>query len=97
LADIAGCTGCHGPGLPGGPIPGAPPDFPKALNLTPGGEVAAWSEVDFIKTLRSGVTPSGHQLVDEMPWKTYRNMTDDELKAVWLFVKSAPAKPFGNR
>ena len=97
LADIAGCTGCRGPGLSGGPIPGTPPDFPKALNLTPGGEVVAWSEADFIKTLRTGVSPSGHQLADQMPWKTYRNMTDDELKAIWLFVKSAPAKPFGNR
>jgi mono/diheme cytochrome c family protein len=97
LANISGCTGCHGPGLSGGKIPGAPPDFPPALNLTPGGAPGSWGEADFIKTIRTGVDPAGHQLVDEMPWKTYGKMTDDELKAIWMFVKSVPAKPFGNR
>jgi hypothetical protein len=44
-------------------------------------------------TLRTGVTPSGHQLSSEfMPWKALGNMTDDELKAVWLYLKSLPAK-----
>ena len=90
LANISGCTGCHGPGLAGGPIPGAPPDWPQAANLTPSGPVGQWSEEDFIQTIRTGVDPEGKQLVDEMPWKNYRNMDDDELKALWLFVHSVP-------
>lgn len=97
LANIAGCTGCHGPGLSGGPIPGAPPDWPQARNLTPGGEVGTWTEADFINTIRTGVNPSGHELLPEMPWQTYRNMSDEELKAIWLFIQSVPAKEFGNR
>ena len=92
LGNSAGCTGCHGPGLSGGPIPAAPPDWPPALNLTPSGELAGWSEANFIQALRTGITPDGRQLSDHMPWKAYRNMTDDELKAIWLFVKSAPAR-----
>lgn len=97
LANIAGCTGCHGPGLSGGPIPSAPPDWPPAMNLTPGGEVATWTEADFINTIRTGINPAGHELLIEMPWQTYRNMSDDELKAIWLFIQSVPAKEFGNR
>jgi mono/diheme cytochrome c family protein len=97
LANAAGCTGCHGPGLSGGAIPGAPPDFPQAANLTPGGELVGWSEGDFLTLIRTGMKPSGTLLKEQMPYKLYANMTDDELRAIWLFVKSVPAKPFGNR
>jgi hypothetical protein len=59
--------------------------------------LVAWTEADFVKALRTGVTPSGHQINEFMPWKNYSQMTDDELSALWLFVKSVPAKPAGNR
>ena len=97
LGNIAGCTGCHGPGLSGGPIPSAPPDWPVAMNLTPGGELVGWTEADFINTIRTGINPNGYQLRNEMPWQTYGQMSDDELKAIWLFIQSVPAKEFGNR
>ncbi|MEW5959647.1 MAG: c-type cytochrome [Chloroflexota bacterium] len=97
LADISGCTGCHGPGLSGGLIPGTPPDWPPAANLTPDGDVGQWSEADFIQTMRTGVAPDGEQLAAQMPWMTYRNMTDDELQALWLFISTVPAKPAGSR
>jgi mono/diheme cytochrome c family protein len=97
LANIAGCTGCHGPGLSGGPIPGAPPDWPQAANITVGGTTQGWAEADFLKTIRTGVDPSGHQLVDQMPWRRYAGMTDEELRAIWAFIQSMPAKEFGNR
>src|SRR5262245_29478856 len=97
LAKISGCTGCHGPGLSGGPIPGAPPGWPVAANLTPSGPIGHWSEADFIQTIRTGVNPTGKVLDEEMPWKNYRKMNDDELKALWLFVHAIPAKNAGNR
>jgi len=64
-------------------------------NLTPGGELASWSEVDFFTAIRTGVTPSGHKLSEEMPWQNFGQMTDDELKAVWLYLQSLPALPQG--
>lgn len=97
LANIAGCTGCHGPGLAGGPIPAAPPDWPLAANLTPSGAVGKWSEADFIKTIRTGISPAGKALDVTMPWPRYGNMTDDDLKALWAFIQTVPAKPAGNR
>jgi len=92
------CTSCHGPGFSGGPIPMAPPEFPPALNLTPGGELQGWTEEMFINTLRTGTTPSRHQFDNQyMPWKLLGQMTNDELKAVFLFLHSLPAKEQGNR
>jgi len=32
-----------------------------------------------------------------MPWKSYRHMSDDELKAVYAYLMSLPPKAFGNR
>jgi mono/diheme cytochrome c family protein len=88
-----GCTDCHGANYAGGVVPGSPPDTPPAPNLTPAGNLAGWSEDDFIATIRSGFTPEGHQLESkEMPWPTYGKMTDEELQAVWLFLQALPAK-----
>jgi mono/diheme cytochrome c family protein len=93
-----GCTGCHGAGFGGGAIPGAPPSFPPAINITPGGEIQGWSEADFIKAMRTGVTPGGRQLNnDYMPWKIIGQMTDDELKAVLLYLRALPKKEQGSR
>lgn len=93
-----GCIGCHGPGFSGGPIPGVPPEWPAAANLTPGGNLANWSEQAFVDTLRNGFTPEDHQLDPQyMPWPTFGQMTDDELKAIWLYLKSLPATETGNR
>jgi mono/diheme cytochrome c family protein len=97
LADIGGCTGCHGPGLSGGPVPGTPPDWPPAKNLTPSGELANWNEAEFIQTVRTGINPSGVAINPVMPWARYASMTDDDLKAIWAFLQSVPAKPAGTR
>lgn len=93
------CSTCHGPGFSGGPVPGAPPDHPPALNLTPGGELIGWTFDDFLIAMRSGITPGGYQLNDEyMPYQTlFGDMTDDEWQAIWLYLQSLPPKEFGNR
>ena len=66
-----------------------------ALNLTRGGEVGFWSEELFLATMRTGVTPGGHKLIDFMPWKFFGQMTDEELSAVWMYLQSLPALPQG--
>jgi mono/diheme cytochrome c family protein len=94
------CTGCHGENLSGGKIPGTPPEWPPALNLTPypGAAVAQWSEAQFVDTLRSGVTPRGNHLDTKyMPWRVLGEMTDDEIKALWLYLKSLPPREYASR
>jgi mono/diheme cytochrome c family protein len=88
LAHAHGCPSCHGPQLNGAQP--AEPGAPFAPNLTPGGELAAWTDADFMKTLRTGLTPGGQQLSDSMPWQGLGKMTDDELQAVWLYLQSLP-------
>ncbi len=96
LANIGGCTGCHGPGLSGGKIPGTPPDWRPATNISPDG-LKGWSELDFIKALKTGVRPNGVPIDTQMPWRLAGQMDSTELRAVWLFLQSMPPKPFGGR
>lgn len=86
------CRICHGPQLNGGKSPDPTATW-ISPNLTPGGELGFWTEEQFINTIRTGVTPSGHQLNENMPWKDYRNFYDDELKAIWLYLQSLPKLP----
>jgi mono/diheme cytochrome c family protein len=94
LADIASCRSCHGSGLSGGPMaaPGAPP----SSNLTPA-SLSAWSEKDFFTAMREGRRPDGAMLHEIMPWKEFCNMTDEDLAALWQYLRSVPSKPSGGR
>ena len=88
------CALCHGSNFNGRTIREGGNVY-VALNLTRGGEMAGWSEEQFIATMRTGITPGGKQLIDFMPWKYFGQMTDDELKAVWLYLQSLPPLPQG--
>lgn len=93
MVDTNDCRLCHGKELNGGPFPD-PTKKKISPNLTLGGEVAFWTEEQFINTIRTGETPSGHQLDPEfMPWKDYRLLYDDELKAIFIYLQSLPKLP----
>ena len=97
LAEIGGCTGCHGPTLAGGPLPGAPPGTKPSANITPEG-IGTWTEADFFKALRDGVRPNGTAIDSTvMPIRLTREMTDLETKAVYVYLKTVPPKPLGTR
>ncbi len=89
LVDTHDCHVCHGQNMNGGKFPD-PTIKLITPNLTQGGDLSAWTEADFVNTLKAGVTPHGHQLSDNMPWKEFRHMTDDELKAIWMYLQSLP-------
>ena len=89
LADISGCRGCHGPTLAGTTGMG-PPDAPQPPNLTPAGPLGQYSDDDFIRAMREGKRPNGDSISTFMPWMTYRNMTDDELHTLLLYLRSVP-------
>ena len=87
LVSITLCHMCHGLDLTGGPP--LEPGMPAGPDLAPDGELGTWSEADFIQVMRTGVTPHGHELNPEfMPWDWYANMTDVELKSMWLYLQS---------
>ena len=93
LVNVTGCRDCHGARLSGGNS-GAPGAL-DAPNLTPAGDLQTWTSTDFIKTIRTGVTPSGRVLnPDQMPWKDFNaNYSNDELKAIFLYLQTLQALP----
>lgn len=93
------CIGCHGPNLSGGAVPGVPSEPPFPANLTPDETtgLGAWTEADFMHALRDGKRPDGTDIALAMPWPNMGQLTDDEIKALWLYLQSIPALPEGNR
>ena len=86
LAEIAYCTLCHGDDLSGGPFPYPDPNAPPVPSLA---AANAWTEEQFAATIRTGITPYGKTLDEAyMPWGDF-DMTDEELKAIWLYVRSS--------
>jgi cytochrome c553 len=85
LAGIAGCRGCHNNDLTGG---GGPP--PGGANITPVG-LGTWTKEDFFRALRTGRTPDNRQLSESMP-RPLGNMPDEDLDAIWAYLKTVPAK-----
>lgn len=96
LAQTA-CSGCHGEHFSGGHVPGTPPDFPSAQNLTPdtSSGLGKWSKVDFITALRQGKRPDGTRINTFMPWPAFAHMTDIEVDALWIYLHSLPPRPLG--
>ena len=68
-------------------------------NLTPDMEtgLGSWTQEMFINALRTGKhmgAPNGRAILPPMPWKMYAQMSDDDLKAVWAYLRTL--KPIKN-
>lgn len=90
LTTIGACAGCHGPSLSGG----QPVDGVQSANITPAG-LQGWTEQDFTKVMRTGIRPGGRVLSAAMPWPYTTKLTDDELHATWLYLRSLPSRKTG--
>lgn len=94
------CIGCHGAGLSGGNIPGGPPDWPPAANITPG-EGSAMTPYDtpekFAVMMRTGKRPDGSDVSKVMPFGAFRSLNDTDLQALLAFLKTVPARKAGGR
>lgn len=86
LASATGCRACHRSDLSGG---AGPP--PGGTNLTPGGDMRGWVEADFVRAMRSGRRPDGSTIAITMP-RDFANLTDTELRALWLYLQTVPPK-----
>ena len=98
LVDIAGCTDCHTPQERGQPVAGmefgggqifeGPWGRVATANLTPDASgIPFYDEALFIQTIRTG-TVKARTLNQIMPWFVYRNMTDDDLKAIFAYLRT---------
>lgn len=67
-------------------------------NLTPDREtgLGSWSEEEFLGTLQNGRHQGrGRELLPPMPWQNYSTLPEEDLKAIWAYLKSIP--PVRNR
>lgn len=94
LVSIAACRECHGPNLSGGMMPDG--SGKATPNLTPTG-LAAYTEAAFFTAMRDGKRPLGVPIDTLMPWREYRGMTDAELQAIWVYLRSVPPAPIGQK
>ena len=74
------CILCHGADLAGGK-PGQLAPIGPNLKLLKG-----WTPEQFITTMRTGVTPDGHALNSQMPWRNIGRMDDEELTALYTYI-----------
>lgn len=64
-----------------------------AMNLTPDSVtgIGSWSEATFIEAIRTGKhMGKGRPIMPPMPWPAYRNMTDEDLKGVYAYLRTIP-------
>jgi mono/diheme cytochrome c family protein len=64
-----------------------------AANLTPDDQtgIGLWTDAVFIKAMRTGKhMGEGRPILPPMPWNFVADMSDDELKAVFAYLKSLP-------
>ena len=64
-----------------------------AANLTPDKNtgLGIWDERMFVKTIRTGKHwGEGRPIQPPMPWPAYAKMTDEDLRAVFAYLKSIP-------
>jgi hypothetical protein len=82
--------------LAGGKIPGGPPDWPAAADLTAGSAVMkSYDSADKFKTMfRTGKAPDGRAL-QVMPFPSLKQMSDTDVEALYLYLKALPPRPAG--
>jgi mono/diheme cytochrome c family protein len=84
------CQGCHGESFTGGRIPGGPPDWPVAANLTSvsGGAMQAYRDsAAFAAMMRSGKRPDGSE-IRVMPFESLAELNDTEIAAIYAYLRS---------
>jgi mono/diheme cytochrome c family protein len=104
---VMGCFGCHTdadwskPGAP--PVAGkegsghvwSDQDLPWliASNITPDKEtgIGNWSDDALARAIREGIGNDGRALFPMMPYTNYRQMSEEDLASVIVYVRSVPA------
>ncbi|MEO7054590.1 MAG: cytochrome c [Rhizomicrobium sp.] len=98
-AVLGDCAGCHtapgGKPLAGGTILKTPFGKIAAPNITPDRDtgLGRWTEAEFRRAMREGISPGGKRLYPAMPYPAYARMSDADIAALWTYMKSvAPVR-----
>jgi mono/diheme cytochrome c family protein len=101
---IAACGNCHvqrdpsgkplaDRGLSGGMVFDYPPFTARASNITPDKEtgIGSWTDEQLARAIREGIRPDGSVIGPPMPIPFYRDVSDDDLKAIVAYLRAQPA------
>lgn len=90
LANVLGCTGCHGADLHGSNVSADDPGFGdmNAPNLTL--LIPTYSDAEFTRVIREGVPKDG-RVMWFMPSQNLQFLSDGDLAAVLAYLRSVPA------
>ena len=100
LFNAGGCASCHAaPGdesrthLSGGKPLVTPFGTFNPPNISPNQKdgIGQWSEAQFIRAMREGVSPDGHHYYPAFPYSSYRGMTPDDVADLFAYLKTLPA------
>jgi len=107
LANIGHCMDCHTPrddkgmlvmsrlGAGGMPFKG-PWGESVSRNLTPhDAGLKAWSDAEIARAIREGVDRGGQRLRPPMAFDFYRNIRDDDMRALIAYLRSLPPQAPG--
>ncbi|MDR6444312.1 nicotinate dehydrogenase subunit B [Paraburkholderia terricola] len=92
LASLGNCAVCHTArnGVPN--AGGKPLDTPFGIvystNITPDAQtgIGTWSLDAFVRAMRQGISRDGHRLYPAFPYTSFRNTSDDDLKALYAYL-----------
>ena len=103
LFDAAGCAGCHtdhknkGALLAGGRKLKTPFGIFSSPNITPypANGIDGWSDSEFIRALRDGISPDGEHYFPVFPYPSYTGITDQDLtdNKAYIFTLPEAATP----
>jgi mono/diheme cytochrome c family protein len=103
LFDAANCVGCHtdtksgGARLAGGKAIDTPFGAYFSRNITPDPTygIGNWSDRDFLRALRQGISPSGAHYFPAFPFPAFTGMTDRDILDIkaYLMTQDAVALP----
>ena len=97
LVRTAACHHCHTPqeqgqfrtdlDMAGGFVLESPTGAAAATNLTPDGTGLLYDEDGFLTVIRTGQVGAAH-MSPVMPWAFYASMTDEDLKAIYAYLRT---------
>lgn len=100
LVRVAGCRDCHTPQKNGQPLPGldlaggwvmtGPWGTVASANITPDPSgISYYDEKLFLKVMHTGYV-TARELKPIMPWWVHRGLTDEDLEAMFAYLRTVP-------
>jgi mono/diheme cytochrome c family protein len=91
----AGCLSCHTSDqlMAGGRPLVSPFGTFYPPNITPHREygIGTWTEEEFVRALRAGLSPQGEHYYPAFPYPSYTRMTRQDMQALYAYLMSLPA------